>query len=255
MTYCVAITVQQGIVFCSDSRTSSGVDQINTYSKMYRFPLSAERQFVILSAGNLATTQAVVNQVKKDIDHKAHQNLGMMSSMNDAAEYLGELNRQQQAKTGGGPTYHATFLLGGQIVGNDPQLMLVYPEGNYITTSRETLFLQIGESKYGKPILDRIIKPDTSLQTAALCALVSMDSTMRSNLSVGPPIELLLYHSNSFLPGEYFQLKEDSAYLKSLTQVWNEKLIEGFQQLPPLENATAAAPVASQMPPHISNTT
>ena len=243
MTYCVAITVQEGIVFCSDSRTSSGVDQINTYSKMYRFPLSAQRQCTILSAGNLATTQAVINQVKKDIDQKAPLNLGMMNSMNDAAEYLGELNRQQQAKTGGGPTYHATFLLGGQFIGNDPQLMLVYPEGNYITTSEETLFLQIGESKYGKPILDRIIKPDTCLQTAALCALVSMDSTMRSNLSVGPPIELLLYHSNSFLPGEYYQLKEDSPFLKRLTQVWNEKLIEGFQQLPQLENAMAAGPV------------
>jgi len=242
MTYCVAITVREGIVFCSDSRTSSGVDQINTYSKMFRFPLSQERQYTILSAGNLATTQAVINQVKKDIDKNAPLNLGMMNSMDDAAEYLGELSRQQQAKTGGGPTYHATFLLGGQIIGNDPQLILVYAEGNYITTSQETLFLQIGESKYGKPILDRIIRPDTSLQTAALCALVSMDSTMRSNLSVGPPIELLLYHRDSFMAGEYYQLKEDSAFLKQLTQVWNEKLIEGFQQLPPLESATLEEP-------------
>jgi putative proteasome-type protease len=251
MTYCLAITVQEGIVFCSDSRTSSGVDQIKTYSKMFRFPLSSERQYTILSAGNLATTQAVINQVKKDIDLNAPLNLGTMNSMHDAAEYLGGLNRQQQAKTGGGPTYHATFLLGGQIIGNDPTLMLVYAEGNYITTSEETLFLQIGESKYGKPILDRIIRPDTSLQTAALCALVSMDSTMRSNLSVGPPIELLLYHSNSFQPGEYYQLKEDSDYLKRLTQVWNEKLIEGFQQLPPLVNATATGQV-DQAPTQVS---
>jgi putative proteasome-type protease len=243
MTYCVAIIVQEGMVFCSDSRTSSGVDQINTYSKMFRFALSPERQYVILSAGNLATTQAVINQVKKDIDQGAALNLGMMPSMHDAAEYLGELNRQQQSKTGGGPTYHATFLLGGQIIGNDPQLLLVYAEGNYITTSQETLFLQIGESKYGKPILDRIIKPDTSLQTAALCALVSMDSTMRSNLSVGPPIELLLYRSNSLEAGEYYQLKEDSTYLKDLTRVWNEKLIEGFRQLPPLEHAMSAGPI------------
>ena len=181
-------------------------------------------------------------------------NLGMMNSMNDAAEYLGELNRQQQAKTGGGPTYHATFLLGGQIIHNDPQLILVYAEGNYITTSKQTLFLQIGESKYGKPILDRIIRPDTSLQTAALCALVSMDSTMRSNLSVGPPIELLIYHSNSFQPGEYYHLKEDSTYLKRLTQVWNEKLIEGFQQLLPLENAMATDPI-SEVPTQISKMT
>jgi putative proteasome-type protease len=243
MTYCVAITVQEGIVFCSDSRTSSGLDQINTYSKMYRFPLSQERQFFILSAGNLATTQAVINQIRKDIDQKKAKNLGMMNSMQDAAEYLGELNREQQAKTGGGPTYHATFVLGGQIIGNEPQLMLVYAEGNYITTSQETLFLQIGESKYGKPILDRIIKPDTTLETAALCALVSMDSTMRSNLSVGPPIELLLYHTNSFMPGDYYQLKEDCVYLKQLTQAWNEKLIEGFQQLPSLQGALVTGQV------------
>jgi putative proteasome-type protease len=237
MTYCVAITMNEGLVFCSDSRTSSGVDQINTYSKMFKFPVSPERQFVILSAGNLATTQAVMNQIRKDIGQKSAVNLNTMTSMQDAAEYLGTLNRQQQAKTGGGPTYHATFLLGGQIIGNEPQLMLVYAEGNYITTSQETLYLQIGESKYGKPILDRIIRPDTSLQTAALCALVSMDSTMRSNLSVGPPIELLLYHRNSFLLGDYYQLKEDSVYLKNLTQLWNEKLIEGFQQLPPLKSS------------------
>jgi putative proteasome-type protease len=243
MTYCVAITVQEGIVFCSDSRTSSGLDQINTYSKMYRFPISHERQFFILSAGNLATTQAVINQIRKDIDQKKAKNLGMMNSMQDAAEYLGELNREQQAKTGGGPTYHATFVLGGQIIGNEPQLMLVYAEGNYITTSQETLFLQIGESKYGKPILDRIIKPDTTLETAALCALVSMDSTMRSNLSVGPPIELLLYHTNSFMPGDYYQLKEDCVYLKQLTQAWNEKLIEGFQQLPSLQGALVTGQV------------
>ena len=248
MTYCVAITVQEGIAFCSDSRTSSGVDQINTYSKMFRFPISNERQFVILSAGNLATTQAVINQLKKDITNMSETNLGTVSSMHDAAEYLGELSRQQQAKTGGGPTYHATFLLGGQIAGHKPQLVMVYPEGNYINTSKNTLFLQIGESKYGKPILDRIIKPDTSLETAALCALVSMDSTMRSNLSVGPPIELLLYHANSFSLHDYYTLQEDSAYLKRLTQVWNEKLIEGFQQLPHLDSSLLAGDGSSTNP-------
>jgi putative proteasome-type protease len=250
MTYCVAITMNEGLVFCSDSRTSSGVDQINTYSKMFKFPISPERQFVILSAGNLATTQAVMNQIRKDIDQKSAVNLNTMTNMQDTAEYLGTLNRQQQAKTGGGPTYHATFLLGGQIVGNEPQLMLVYAEGNYITTSQETLYLQIGESKYGKPILDRIIRPDTSLRTAALCALVSMDSTMRSNLSVGPPIELLLYRPNSFSLEDYYQLKEDSVYLKNLTQLWNEKLIEGFQQLPPLESSLGSGSANANLAPN-----
>ncbi len=236
MTYCVAICVKEGIAFCSDSRTSAGVDQISTYKKMYNFGIQEQRQFVILSSGNLATTQGIMAQIKKDMEQALPINFNTVGNMNDAAEYLGELNRVQQAKTGGGPLYHASFLLGGQIKGSDPQLMLVYPEGNYITTSDDTMFLQIGESKYGKPILDRIIGRDTNLQTAALCSLVSMDSTMRSNLSVGPPIDIQLYTANSFAIPRSYHFKEDSEYLKKVNQVWNQKLVESFQQLPQLDN-------------------
>lgn len=240
MTYCVAVIVREGIAFCSDSRTSAGVDQINTYSKMFRFGVPGQRQFVILSAGNLATTQAVMAKVKKDMEQQTPVNLNTVADMNDAAEYLGELSQAQQAKTGGGAAYQATFIIGGQIAGKPPQLLLVYPEGNYITTSKETLFLQIGESKYGKPILDRIIKPETSLQTAALCTLVSMDSTMRSNLTVGPPIDIQLYSTDSLVLGNSYHLLEDSDYLKLVHQTWNDKLIEGFSQLPLLEFSNAA---------------
>ena len=237
MTYCVAVIVPEGIAFCSDSRTSAGVDQINTYSKMFTFGVPGDRHLVILSAGNLATTQAVIARIEKDIEQQASTNLKTILDMNDAAEYIGEISQAQQAKTGGGAAYQASFLMGGQIKGKPAQLHMIYPEGNHITTSRDTLFLQIGDSKYGKPILDRIIKPETSLQTAALCAMVSMDSTMRSNLTVGPPIDVQLYISDSLVQGNCYHLLENSDYLIKLRQAWNDKLLEGFSQLPLLQNA------------------
>lgn len=239
MTYCVAIIVDEGISFCSDSRTSAGVDQINTYSKMFRFGLDGDRQFVILVAGNLATTQAVINQLSKDIAKKTEVNLNTVADIHEAADYIGQISVEQQNKTGGGSAYEASFLLGGQVIGNPPQLTLIYPQGNHISTSRQTPFLQIGESKYGKPILDRIITCQTDLHTAALCSLVSMDSTMRSNLTVGPPIDIQLYHANSLMPGEYYHLLEDSEYLKNINRIWNERMVQSFASLPPLDSSLA----------------
>ena len=239
MTYCVAIIVDEGISFCSDSRTSAGVDQINTYSKMFRFGLDGNRQFVILVAGNLATTQAVIERLSKDITKKTEVNLNTVVDIHEAADYLGEISVEQQHKTGGGSAYEASFLLGGQVIGNPPQLTLIYPQGNHISTSRQTPFLQIGESKYGKPILDRIITCQTDMHTAALCSLVSMDSTMRSNLTVGPPIDIQLYHANSLMPGEYYRLAEDSEYLKNINRIWNERMVASFSSLPPLDTALA----------------
>lgn len=239
MTYCVAVIVDEGISFCSDSRTNAGVDQINTYSKMFRFGIDGNRQFVILAAGNLATTQAVIDRLSKDIASQAEVNLNTVADMNEAADYVGQISVQQQNRTGGGSAYEATFILGGQVVGKPVQLTLVYPQGNHIKTSRQTPFLQIGESKYGKPILDRIIAGQTDLHTAALCSLVSMDSTMRSNLTVGPPIDIQLYHANSLMPGEYYHLEEDSEYLKAINRIWNERMVESFASLPPLDSSLA----------------
>ncbi|MDJ0831923.1 MAG: peptidase [Gammaproteobacteria bacterium] len=239
MTYCVAINVDQGITFCSDSRTSAGVDQINTYSKMFRFGQDGNRQFVILAAGNLATTQAVIARLDKDMASQTTVNLNTVTDMDEAADYLGRISVEQQNKTGGGRMYEASFLLGGQILGTSPQLMLVYPQGNYIKSSRQTPFLQIGESQYGKPILDRIITTDTDLHTAALCSIVSMDSTMRSNLSVGPPIEIQLYRADSLLAGDYYHLEEDSDYLRQINQIWNQRMLESFASLPALDSALA----------------
>jgi putative proteasome-type protease len=242
MTYCVAISVGAGMVFCSDSRTNAGVDQVSTYSKMFRFELGPDRQFVILTAGNLATTQSTMAQLKKDIRNQTPVNLNTVMSIGDAADYLGEVSKQVQDRHGlstqGG--FQASFILGGQIAGMEHRIVLIYPEGNHITSSKDTPYLQIGESKYGKPILDRILNLDTPLETCAICALVSMDSTMRSNLSVGPPIELQLYNTNSFQLQPYYRLEEGSDYLREIKRNWDQRLKEAFNQMPPL--ATAVQP-------------
>jgi putative proteasome-type protease len=235
MTYCVAISIDEGIVFCSDSRTNAGVDQISTYSKMFSFNAMPDRQLVLLSAGNLATSQATLSQLQKDIKKHTPENLATVSTIGEAADYIGEVYRAQMEKHGSSATeFESTFILGGQIQGSQHRVVKIYSAGNHITSSKDTPYLQIGESKYGTPILDRIINLDTPLETAALCALVSMDSTMRSNLTVGPPVELLLYRANSFVTSHYNRFDEDSEYLRELKKNWDLKLKEAFNMLPPL---------------------
>jgi len=234
MTYCVAIAVNAGIIFCSDSRTNAGIDQISTYSKMHKFGIDDRRQFVIMSAGNLATTQGVISKIKKDIKSDAPINLFNLPSMEEAADYLGDVSLAQQNKHNGGANYEASFIIGGQIQGSKHRIALVYPQGNHIVSSDETPYLQIGESKYGKPILDRILTPETSLETAGLCALVSMDSTMRSNLTVGPPIELQVYETDSLNLERYHRFEIDSEYLRQVNRNWDQRLREAFRQMPPL---------------------
>ncbi len=235
MTYCVAASIDAGIVFVSDSRTNAGVDNVSTYSKMYKFGVDGERQFIVLCAGNLATTQGVISQVKRDIKQFMPVNLMTVSSMADAADYLGNVSRSVQEKyTTTGTSYEASFIIGGQILGSKHSIYLVYPQGNYITTSSDTPYLQIGESKYGKPILDRILNPGSSLDTATLCSLVSMDSTMRSNLTVGPPIEVIVYQTDSLRLERYYRFEDDSDYLRQLKRSWDKNLKDAFNNLPPI---------------------
>lgn len=239
MTYCLAITVESGLVFASDSRTNAGPDQVRTYSKMHRFGVAGERQLVILSAGNLATSQAVIARIRRDIDDGARQNLLKVTDLESAAEYLGLLSRSEEEKHGAavakaGLSAEATFIIGGQIGAKPTQLFLVYPQGNFITTSEHTPFLQLGETKYGKVILDRIIRPQTSLDDAAHCALISLEGTMRSNATVGPPVELLCYRTNTLTLERYLRIDEDDAFLLATRRLWTEKLIEAFHELPPI---------------------
>jgi putative proteasome-type protease len=227
------------MVFCSDSLTNAGIDQVSTYSKMFHFGIEGERQFVILTAGNLATSQATIARVKIDIKQNAEVNLLNIGSIEEAADYLGDLSRvQQEKRTIEGKKFEASFIIGGQIGSAKHEIILVYPEGNHITTSMDTPYLQIGESKYGKPILDRILTPALDLDTCALCALVSMDSTLRSNLSVGPPIETLVYKTGSLTVTNYHRFDGDSEFLRDLKKSWDQLLKNAFVQLPPLKWAT-----------------
>lgn len=235
MTYCVAISIKAGLVFVSDSRTNAGVDNVSTYSKMHLFNTADDRKFVFLSAGNLATTQGVVQEIKKDLREIAPLNLNTVTSLSDAADYIGRISLSQQEKhTAGGTNFEASFIIGGQISGAKPRAFLIYPQGNHITTSKDTTYLQVGESKYGKPILDRILDSSSNLETAALCGLVSMDSTMRSNLTVGPPIEVMIYETDSFSLHRHYRFSDDSEYLRELKKSWDSNLKDAFGRLPPI---------------------
>jgi putative proteasome-type protease len=238
VTYCLAINVNKGLVFASDSRTNAGVDYVTTYSKMHTFCWPGERSFVLLTAGNLATSQAVVNVIEKDLeDPDAAFDLRKAKHIFDIAHYIGKLSKQEQVQHGEGMeqssvSFEASFIIGGQIQDMAPEIFLVYPQGNYISASPETPFLQIGETKYGKPILDRTIGPSTSLEDAARCALVSLDSTMRSNISVGPPLELAVYEINSLAEPRHLKLTLNSPLYKSTQKRWNEGLRRAFLRLP-----------------------
>lgn len=241
MTYCIAVSVRQGLVLISDSRTNAGIDNVSIYGKMHALPTQVDRSIVLLSAGNLATTQAVIDQLCRDMREAAAVNLNNVHYLTEAAEYLGRVSLDKQSRHANagqnGFFPAATFILAGQIGTQTHCAYLVYPEGNYITTSAQTPYLQIGENKYGKPVLDRFLTRDTSLHEAARCCLVSMDSTMRSNASVGGPVDLLMYASGSLSLDGYYNFPEDDDYLVLLRRSWHEKLKECFQTLPHFDDA------------------
>ena len=238
LTYCLSIRVDQGLVFASDSRTNAGVDQVSTYSKMHTFEVPGERAICVLTSGNLATTQAVIRLIRRDNESGKGKRLDTVRDLAEAAEYIGALSRSEQRKHRSKQTDtfnpEASFIVGGQIVGRQHQVYLVYPEGNYISATVQTSYLQTGELKYGKPILDRMVHEDLSLEVAARAALVSMDSTMRSNATVGPPIELQLYTAGTMRFGKRLVLQEDNAYLRELRAAWQAGLKNAFERLPHL---------------------
>ena len=237
MTYCVAIKIDEGLVFASDSRTNAGLDNISTYSKMFSFNVG-DRAFVILTSGNLATSQAVYHRIEKDLSSKdSNKSLNTCDDLDDVAAYIGELNIEYQSlinenQTQSGVSLGSHFIVGGQIKGQDPNLMLVYPEGNHIHMSDEQPYMQIGETKYGKPILDRMINSDISIADAARIALLSLDSTMRSDLTVGPPIDLVVFKKDQINLDFQEQLKLDSPFFKELSDIWAQQIEKGVKKLP-----------------------
>ena len=237
MTYCVAMALDEGLLFASDSRTNAGVDHVSTFSKMAVFEKPGERAIVLLNSGNLATTQTVVNRVRKQISHE-DSSLMTVESMFDAAELVGRHLREViiSHSAGGmqqsGIDFSALFLVGGQIGDEAPRLFLLYPQGNFIETCIDTPFFQIGESKYGKPIIDRVVKPETPLNQALKCALVSFDSTMRSNLSVGLPIDIALIRRDARAVSFRHRVDSDDRYFAAIRNGWSQGLRKVFNELP-----------------------
>lgn len=240
MTYCVGLYLEEGLVFASDSRTNAGVDYVTTYSKMHVFTPAPDRLFVILSAGNLATTQEVINHVRRDLENpEIGTHLGSVNYLFEAAEYLGRISLEVQqehasALSGSGISGETTLLLGGQIAGQEHGLMLIYPQGNYIAASQETPYLQIGESKYGKPALDRIVDHRLSLDQGAQLCLVSLDGTARSNITVGPPFEVATYRKDQFQLACHCHFEENQPYLLGIREAWNNGIRQAFLGLPPI---------------------
>lgn len=238
MTYCLAIKVNDGLIFASDSRADAGVDYASVYSKMSRFELHRDRLMVLLASGSITTTQAVVHQIRRDLENPGiTRNLNSMAYLFDAATYVGEISVRVQehhfaAMQKSGLSTEATFILGGQIQGQAHEIFLIYPQGNYIMASANTPYLQIGETKYGKPVLVRVIDPETSLEDAARCALVSLDSTMRSNVSVGPPVELAIATKDAFKLQHHLVLDCVAPFYAAVRQQWGEGLKAAFEGLP-----------------------
>ncbi len=241
MTYCLGLALEQGLVFASDSRTNAGVDYVTTYSKMHIFKPAADRVFVILSAGNLGTTQEVMNHIQRDLDYPSGTpNLASVRYLFEAAEYVGQVSVAIQREHGkalsqSGVSGETTLVIGGQIKGQPHGLAMIYPQGNYITASPETPFLQIGESKYGKPALDRIVSPQMSLDDGARLTLVSLDGTTRSNITVGPPFELAIYPKDSLEISHRCKFDAEDPRLKMLRESWNAGIRTAFEQLPKFE--------------------
>ncbi len=240
MTYCVGIKLNAGLVFLSDSRTNAGLDAISTFRKMMIYEKPGDRFMVMLSAGNLSISQSVreLLQVERIAnDDQEPITIWNATSMFDAARVLGATVRRVYEQDGpslkaAGVDFNASMIFGGQIAGEAMRLFLVYSAGNFIEATRETCFFQVGESKYGKPSLDRVLTPTTQLDEAAKCALVSMDSTLKSNLSVGLPLDLLVYREGSFTSEQHVCIDERNAYFQMIHNTWGQRLREVFEGIP-----------------------
>jgi putative proteasome-type protease len=240
MTYCVAIKLNAGLVFLSDSRTNAGLDQISTFRKMIVYEKPGDRFMVLLSAGNLSISQSVreILQIERLKDHPEDDGITIWNakSMFDAARVLGSTIRKVHDRDGAalsqaGVDFNVSLIFGGQIQGEAMRLFQVYSAGNFIEATPETPYFQVGESKYGKPVLDRVITPTTPLDEAAKCALVSMDSTLKSNLSVGLPMDLVVYEANQFQTDRIVCIDENNPYFKMLHGSWGQKLREVFDSI------------------------
>ena len=238
MTYCIGMLLDQGLVMLSDSRTNAGMDHINTFRKMTIWQKPGDRVLVLLTAGNLAISQAIVNVLnERAATADDEPNLLDAANLFEAAIRVGEAVREVHKRDAGalkelGVDFNASLILAGQIAGEAPRLFQIYSAGNFIEATRDTAYFQIGESKYGKPIIDRVIKPEISLDEAAKCALISMDSTLRSNLSVGLPLDLVFIRRDAMQVDRHISIDDEHPYFAMIRRRWSEALRGAFQDLP-----------------------
>lgn len=238
MTYCVGLSLRDGLVLLSDTRTNAGVDNISTFCKMYVEEWPGERMLVMLTAGNLAISQAVWNRLQEGVPLEGDiQTLRSVPNMFRAAQLVGAAVRQVWAADGEalkaqGVGFEVSILLGGQIAGQGHRLFMVYSAGNFIEATQDTPFLQLGEHKYGKPILDRALHWDTTLQDGVKLVLVSMDSTLRSNLTVGMPLDLLVYRADSLGVTLRRRITEEDEYFRFVREGWSRALRDAYQAMP-----------------------
>nr|WP_314632607.1 peptidase [uncultured Janthinobacterium sp.] len=233
MTYCIGVRLNEGLVFLSDSRTNAGVDQVGTFRKMSVFENPGDRMLVLMTAGNLSISQAIRQLVSEHVDADG-RSIWNVGNMYDAARIVGEAVRtvhQREAKALAecGIDFNVSIILGGQIGAERCRLFQVYSAGNFIESHDENTYFQIGEAKYGKPIIDRVINPFTRLDEAAKCALISMDSTLRSNVSVGLPLDLLVYETGSLAVTRFVTIDEKNQYFRMIRDTWGEQLKHVFE--------------------------
>ena len=239
MTYCVGILLDDGVVVASDSRTNAGVDNFATFCKMSVFERPGDRAIVLLSSGNLAGTQAVISLLKQRGETRDSDQASIWTArtMFDVAVTVSDAVRAVERRDGehladSATPFNASFIIGGQIKGEPPRLFRTFAEGNFIEAGTDTPFFQTGEAKYGKPIIDRVIRPSTTLSDAMKCVLVSFDSTMRSNLSVGMPIDLVCYERDALRITVRHRFAPGDAYFTALSKEWSEGVRAVFRALP-----------------------
>jgi putative proteasome-type protease len=252
MTYCVALRLDRGLVFLSDSRTNAGVDHIGTFRKMTVFERAGDRVMVLLTSGNLGVTQAVREALVEPSEGAA--SVWNARTMYEAAVAVGQAVRRIHERDAAhlremGIEFNCALIFGGQIGTERMRLFHMYSAGNFIEATDQNLYFQIGESKYGKPIVDRVVQPSTSLDEAAKCALVSMDSTLKSNISVGLPLDLLCYEEGSLRVTRFVTIDDDNAYFQMVRRTWGHRLKQILGELPdPDWEATGEVPAAAVKP-------
>lgn len=237
MTYCVAMCLDAGLVFLSDSRTNAGVDHINSFRKMTVIERPGDRVLVLMTAGNLSISQSVVNILRERIDRGDQDNLCNVANLFEAARHVGNVVREVYQRDAAalkefGIDFNSSIILGGQITDEEPRLFSIYAAGNFIEATVDTPYFQIGESKYGKPIIDRVVTRQTTFEEAAKCVLISMDSTIRSNLSVGMPLDLLICERGALRVRNHVSIGPQNAYFNEIRTLWGERLRQAFTELP-----------------------